>query len=254
MKRQQTLNHPNTLNAHFEAGKLGVHTSSKRSISRSQVGEKLQSTDLWRIPVYTIVRWDKRKGWGWGPDVGIGAWGKRWWVSRRNHNNASILLQWLFVLSMASFQNCVIEVDRRRNFKSNKAGKFINNKLVHKLLYLVEGPKLKYFLPPIGTPLSGVRIKLLQILKKGLVLPSSMWIRSYTSWHWGIRYVGVIRLVFHVLQLLPITFMLRNLCCISKFVMKHQQKSDWKSDPPWCSYDYRKVHVCWFCKWMPKFL
>ena len=34
--------------------------------------------------------------------------------------------------------------------------------------------------------------------------------------------------------------------CISKSTMKHMQKPDCKSDPPWSSYGYREVHVCWF--------
>ena len=51
-----------------------------------------------------------------------------------------------------------------------------------------------------------------------------------------VRYMGVTHFVFHVLQLLPSRFTQRNLCCISKFAMKHQQKSDL----PWFSYGYRK--------------
>ena len=39
-------------------------------------------------------------------------------------------------------------------------------------------------------------------------------------------YVGVIRFVFHVLQLLPIRFTEQNLCCIGKSTMKYQQKWD----------------------------
>lgn len=56
-KTQTHCRGPNTLNAHFGAGKLvGVHTSSKRSIGRSQVIGKLQSAGLWRIPVCTVDR------------------------------------------------------------------------------------------------------------------------------------------------------------------------------------------------------
>jgi hypothetical protein len=38
-----------------------------------------------------------------------------------------------------------------------------------------------------------------------------------------LRYVGEIRSVFHVLQL-PTVFTQRNLCCISKYMRKYQQK------------------------------
>jgi hypothetical protein len=42
-------------------------------------------------------------------------------------------------------------------------------------------------------------------------------------------YVGVIRFVFHVLQL---DLHKKILCCTSKSMIKFQQKSDWKSDLP----------------------
>ena len=48
----------------------------------------------------------------------------------------------------------------------------------------------------------------------------------------SMRYVGVIRFVFHVLQLLLIGFTQRNLCCISISTMKHQHKSHSKLDLP----------------------
>ena len=41
-----------------------------------------------------------------------------------------------------------------------------------------------------------------------------------------VRYMGVIRFEFHVLQLLSIRFTQQNLCNISKSIMKHHQKSD----------------------------
>ena len=41
-----------------------------------------------------------------------------------------------------------------------------------------------------------------------------------------IRYVGVIWVEFHVLQLLSIIFPKGKLCCMRKSMMKHQQKSD----------------------------
>jgi hypothetical protein len=37
----------------------------------------------------------------------------------------------------------------------------------------------------------------------------------------AVMYVGVIRLIFHVLRLLPTKFTQQNLCCISKSTMKH---------------------------------
>ena len=45
------------------------------------------------------------------------------------------------------------------------------------------------------------------------------------------RYVGVIWVSFHVVQLLPIRLAQRNLSCISKPMMKHQQKSERKLGP-----------------------
>ena len=50
--------------------------------------------------------------------------------------------------------------------------------------------------------------------------------------------VSGIWFIFHVLQLLPITFKQQNSCCLSKSKMKHLQTLDWKSDLPLFSYDY----------------
>ena len=47
-------------------------------------------------------------------------------------------------------------------------------------------------------------------------------------WRHHLRYVCVIWFDFHVLQLLHIRFTQWNMCCISKCMMKHQQKLDWK--------------------------
>jgi hypothetical protein len=66
----------------------------------------------------------------------------------------------------------------------------------------------------------------------------------------SLRCAGVIRFNFHVLQLLPIRFTQQNLCC--KSMMKHQQKPNWKSNPPpylvlvmiW------KLHICWLLTWI----
>ena len=41
----------------------------------------------------------------------------------------------------------------------------------------------------------------------------------------ALRYVGAIRFVFHVLQLLPIRFTQQHSCCISKYVMKRLQNN-----------------------------
>ena len=46
-------------------------------------------------------------------------------------------------------------------------------------------------------------------------------------------YVGGIQFFVRVLQLLLIRFTPQNLFCISKSMMKHQQKLDWKLDPSW---------------------
>ena len=40
-----------------------------------------------------------------------------------------------------------------------------------------------------------------------------------------IRYVGAIRIVLHVLQLLAIRFTHRNLCCIGKSTTRHRKKA-----------------------------
>ena len=36
---------------------------------------------------------------------------------------------------------------------------------------------------------------------------------------------------------------------LGKCIVKHMQKPYWKSDLPWSSHGYWKVHVCWFLKW-----
>ena len=51
-------------------------------------------------------------------------------------------------------------------------------------------------------------------------------VASYLSWDLSLRYVGVIWFIFNVLRLLSIRFTQPNLCCISKSMMKHEQKSD----------------------------
>ena len=56
--------------------------------------------------------------------------------------------------------------------------------------------------------------------------------RSETS-NVRIRYVGVIRFNFHVLQLPLIRFAQHQLFCISKSATNH--KNHQKSHPPWCS-------------------
>jgi hypothetical protein len=53
-------------------------------------------------------------------------------------------------------------------------------------------------------------------------------------------YVGVIWLLFHVLQLLPIVFTRQNSCCVSKPTMKRMQKPYWKLDLPCFHYGYWK--------------
>jgi hypothetical protein len=46
----------------------------------------------------------------------------------------------------------------------------------------------------------------------------------------GLRYVGVIWCVLHILQLLPnLNFTWWNMCCIGDSTMKHHQKSTWRS-------------------------
>jgi hypothetical protein len=51
---------------------------------------------------------------------------------------------------------------------------------------------------------------------------------------------GCFGVPFHVLQLLLIGFTQQHSCCISKFMMKHLQKLDWKLDLPWSSCGYQK--------------
>ena len=86
-----------------------------------------------------------------------------------------------------------------------------------------------------------------------ILMLRSVWIRvcqNYSSQGWifylnqfvdrYLRYVGVIQFVIHVHQLLPVRFTQQNLYCISKFTLKHQQKSNWKLDLSWFSYGYQK--------------
>ena len=51
---------------------------------------------------------------------------------------------------------------------------------------------------------------------------------------------GVIWFDFHVLQFLPIRFPQQHWCCISKSMIKHLHKPDWKSGLLWFRYGYWK--------------
>ena len=55
-----------------------------------------------------------------------------------------------------------------------------------------------------------------------------------------LRYVGVIWLVFHILQNYAVRFTQQNSHCISESMMKHMQKPVWNSDFPLFSYSYQK--------------
>ena len=55
-----------------------------------------------------------------------------------------------------------------------------------------------------------------------------------------LRCVGVTSFVFHVLQLLLIRGTQQNSYCISKSLMRHSQKLNWKLNLSWFSYDYSK--------------
>ena len=72
---------------------------------------------------------------------------------------------------------------------------------------------------------------------------------SYFS---GIRCVGVIQFILHVLQLEPIEFTKKNLCCISKSTTKHSQKPEWKSHLPLFNLWVLEMHACWFLGWIYK--
>ena len=71
------------------------------------------------------------------------------------------------------------------------------------------------------------------------------WIKSKKIMSLLLRCVGVIQFVPHVLQLLQIGFTQRNLCCISKSTMNHQQQLDlpWSSCAYWkCTFvEYRSL-------------
>jgi len=47
-----------------------------------------------------------------------------------------------------------------------------------------------------------------------------------------IGYVGVIQVVFHVLQLLPLRFTQQNLCCTNKSTIKYHQNTPKKRTSP----------------------
>ena len=67
------------------------------------------------------------------------------------------------------------------------------------------------------------------------------------------RYIwALIRFVLHVLQLLPIRFTLWNLCCISKFMMKHWAKLGVIIRSPLISLWLLELHLCWFFDWIHK--
>ena len=61
-----------------------------------------------------------------------------------------------------------------------------------------------------------------------------------------IRYVGDIRVYFLCFSnFYPLCYT-RDLCCISKSTMKHQQKFVWKLNLLWFSYGYGKYMFIWF--------
>jgi hypothetical protein len=63
--------------------------------------------------------------------------------------------------------------------------------------------------------------------------------RELKRWELQIRYLGVIRFVFHVVQPLLIRFT-QQILCYSKSSLNHEHKSDQKSELPWFFYGYRK--------------
>ena len=74
------------------------------------------------------------------------------------------------------------------------------------------------------------------------------------SCYLSLRYTGVIRFVFHVGQLLLVRSTQWNLCCTSKYMIKHLPKSHWKLDLSWFRYGYRKCMFCWILHWIHKSL
>ena len=59
---------------------------------------------------------------------------------------------------------------------------------------------------------------------------------------WHVRYVGVIRFIFHFSNFFyQLGLHNKNLCCISESTMKHHDQSDWKLDlPSWFGYGCQK--------------
>ena len=64
---------------------------------------------------------------------------------------------------------------------------------------------------------------------------------------WMHKVCGCCSVCSHVIQLLPITCTQWNLCCISKYALKHRQTSNWKSDLSWFGLKHVgfKVFALW---------
>ena len=72
-------------------------------------------------------------------------------------------------------------------------------------------------------------------------------IKKMHELHLYVRYVGVVRFVFHVLQLLLMRFTQRKVWRINKSMMKHQQESDQNSGMPLMFWLWLlKGRVCWW--------
>ena len=53
----------------------------------------------------------------------------------------------------------------------------------------------------------------------------------------NLRFVSVDYFLCHVFQPLPVKFTQRNLCCISKYMMKHKQKQNGRLGLSWFNYN-----------------
>ena len=63
-------------------------------------------------------------------------------------------------------------------------------------------------------------------------------------------YMGVIWFDFHVLQLLPIRFTHKKLCCVSKSTVKRLPKSRIGNQTPLISLWLLEMHFCLFLNWI----
>ena len=99
----------------------------------------------------------------------------------------------------------------------------------------------KYFIYKEYNMMQSGEVVILLFQKQSPAIDGGM--LNVLSEDWFCKVCGCQLVCCHVLQLLLIRFTSQNVCCKSKFTMKHEKKSDWRSDFPRFSYGYWKC-IC----------